>query len=85
MSWQAWQWDWPTAWWSLWIAVFMVVETWALVTPVPHDTLTAHLRPLFAEHPLTYFLTLGLWLWLGQHFLVAGVDFGWFTESSGTG
>lgn len=80
-TWQAWQADAATVAWSVWLAWFVVVETWAILTPVPMDTLTAHLRPWFAAHPLLWFLALGLWLWVGFHFLVEGV----FIAPTGTG
>lgn len=80
-SWSAWHLDPPTWAWIVWIAWFFLVETWALITPAPLDTLTAHLRPLFVSHPLTWYLALGLWLWIGQHFLVEGV----FAPATGTG
>lgn len=79
--WTAWRLDPHTVAWSIWIVWFAVWETWAIVTPQPADTLTAHLRPIFAEHPLAWFLTLGLWLWVGFHFLVEGV----FVPATGNG
>lgn len=80
-SWLAWRLD-PITWaWIFWIAWFLVFETWAILTPAPLDTLTAHLRPVFANHPLAWFLTFGLWLWVGFHFLVEGV----FLPATGTG
>lgn len=80
-GWQAWHWDTPTLLWTLWLAWFLVQETVALYTPLPVDTLTAHLRPALVGHPLTWFLALGLWLWLGWHFLVEGV----FVAATGAG
>lgn len=69
-SWRAWRLDAVTWAWIVWIAYFVVLETYALLNDARHDALTAHLRPLFIEHPLTWFLAAGLWLWLGFHFLV---------------
>ena len=69
-AWTAWQEStWLTWAWVGWIAAFIVLETVALVQE-PKWTLTWHLRPLFTEHALTWFLALGLWLWLGLHFLL---------------
>ncbi len=80
-AWAAWRLD-PATWaWIVWIAWFAAWETWAIISPGPMDTATAHLRPLFAEHPLTWFLAFGLWLWLGFHFLIEGV----FLPPTGTG
>lgn len=66
--WRAWGWDWTTAAWLAWIAVFVVLESYTLVQGRGEE-LTAHLRPVFLEHPLTWFVTAGVWLWLGVHFL----------------
>ena len=68
MAWAAWQLDHITWGWIAWIAFFVVWETYALVWH-PGEELTAHLRPLFGEQPLTWWLALGAWLWLGMHFL----------------
>jgi hypothetical protein len=68
-SWQSWQLDHLTWGWILWGGFFFVWETYALVWH-PGQELTAHLRPLFVTHPLTWFLAAGLWLWLGFHFLL---------------
>lgn len=73
MTWAAWYWDWQTALWSAWLLWFFVLESVALWTPAPLDTATAHLRPIFQLHPLAWFLTMGVWLWLGFHFLIEGV------------
>lgn len=64
----------PWTWvWSLWILYFFVAESVAVVAGYYPGTLTAHLRPVLAAHPLAWFLTLGIWLWIGFHFLVEGV------------
>lgn len=67
-NWWAWNWDWMTASWVIWMIVFFVLETIALKGN--GQTLTQHLRPLFINHPLTWFLLFGIWLWLGYHFLL---------------
>lgn len=68
VSWAAWERDLWTWAWIVWIAAFVVLETWTLWRH-PGQELTAHLRPLMLSHPLTWWLALGLWLWLGVHFL----------------
>jgi hypothetical protein len=72
-SWDAWGWDAWTAAWVVWIVWFIVVETLALWLR-PGQELTAHIRPLFVSYPLTWFLGLGLWLWLGVHFLLPHIE-----------
>ena len=67
--WRAWTLDGFTWTWIVWIAVFIVVETWAILAGSQH-TLTFHLRPIMVAHPLAWFLAAGMWLWLGYHFLV---------------
>lgn len=52
------------------MAFFAGWETLALMESATTHPLTAHLRPLFVNNPLTWFLALGLWLWLGAHFLL---------------
>lgn len=66
--WSAWRLDFFTWAWIVWIAAFVVLETWTLLQGRGQE-LTAHLRPLFLEHPLTWWLAFGLWVWLGFHFL----------------
>jgi hypothetical protein len=73
MSWSAWKLDMFTWGWIVWLAFFAVWETMALMKDETH-TLTFHLRPLFVEHPTTWFLALGLWLWLGVHFLAPALE-----------
>lgn len=72
VDWSAWRWDGWTSAWVVWIVVFFGLETWTLVVR-SHNELTAHLRPLIQAAPPAYFIGLGLWLWLGFHFLVQGV------------
>lgn len=68
MSWSAWELDHLTWGWILWILFFAVWETYSLVFH-PGEELTAHLRPVFNEHPLTWWLAFGAWVWLFFHFL----------------
>lgn len=72
-NWSAWKFDPWTIAWSLWILFFFVLETWTLVNR-SHNELTAHLRPVIQFAPPVWFIALGLWLWLGLHFLVQGMD-----------
>lgn len=68
--WTSWSWDWFTAGWAFWLLFFAVWETLGLMDNPQTDPLTAHLRPVFLNSPLTWFLALGLWLWVGYHFLI---------------
>ncbi len=68
-SWSSWHLDHLTWGWIVWAVFFIAWETYSLVWH-PGQELTAHLRPLFVSHSLTWFLVAGLWLWLGFHFLV---------------
>jgi len=75
VPWTAWHLDHLTWGWIAWIAYFVVWETYALWFH-PGQELTAHLRPLFGEHQLTWWLGVGLWLWLGFHFLAPRLEAG---------
>ena len=67
-AWDAWRLM-PLTWaWIAWIVAFIVLETYALMEGRGQE-LTAHLRPVFLEHPLTWWLAAGAWVWLGLHFL----------------
>lgn len=71
-TWRAWIVDPVTVQWVIILIWFAVLETYAVVVdPLTHP-LTAHLRPIFQADPAVWFLTFGLWLWLGFHFLVQG-------------
>lgn len=78
-SWGAWDLDHLTWGWIAWIAFFFVWEFYALFVH-PGEELTHHLRPLFVSMPLTWYLALGLWLWLGFHFLLEPFH-RWFWQS----
>lgn len=67
-AWRAWALDWQTWAWTAWLVAFVVLESWTLVQGRGQE-LTAHLRPVFLEHPLTWWLAAGAWVWLGLHFL----------------
>lgn len=75
MAWEAWRLDHLTWGWIAWIAFFVAWETYALIWHRGEE-LTAHLRPLWLEHPLTWCLALGLWLWIGLHFLAPSWEVG---------
>jgi hypothetical protein len=75
-DWSAWGWDAFTAAWVIWMAAFLVIEFAALWLR-PGQELTAHLRPVFHAYPITWFLALGLWLWLGVHFLWPSLERFW--------
>jgi len=74
-TWEAWTtWDTPTILWLGWIVWFFALESWAIFTGLPQHTLTWHLRPFLLNHPLTWFMAFGLWLWLGIHFLAPSLE-----------
>lgn len=67
-SWATWRLDLFTWGWVAWIAFFAIWESAAIIRG-DGEALTHHLRPLFLSHPLTWWLALGAWLWLGVHML----------------
>lgn len=68
-SWSAWKLD-PVTWqWIIILSWALILEGFAVGTGQYRHTLTAHLRPVFAQYPVTWWLTFGFWLWLGLHFL----------------
>jgi hypothetical protein len=69
ISWSAWNIDVFTIGWIVWIVFFVVWEVAAIIAGAT-NTLTYHLRPLFVNAPITWFLTLGLYVWLGFHLLL---------------
>jgi len=71
--WKAWDWDATTASWVVWIAAFIVLESYTIAQGKGEE-LTAHLRPVFLEAPLTWWLTFGAWAWLGLHFLAPRIE-----------
>lgn len=73
VNWSAWKLDGWTVAWLAWIVFFFALETWTLAAR-SHNELTAHLRPLIQSAPPVWFIGLGLWLWLGLHFLIQGMD-----------
>lgn len=83
MMWRAWQIDTFTAAWIVWIAAFIIVETWAVRTGY-WGTLTSHLRPLFLSAPVTWWVAFGLWLWFGIHMLAPNLE-AWLLDAVGRG
>lgn len=73
-GWDAWSFDTPTTLWVLWIAFFVVLESWALTSGQPEHTLTWHLRPFFYAHPLAWFLAAGAGAWGYVHFVLPGLE-----------
>jgi hypothetical protein len=67
-DWSTWKLDWGTIGWIFWIVFFVVWETLTLLAK-DNQELTEHLRPVFLFAPVTWFMALGAWLWLGIHLL----------------
>lgn len=72
-AWKSWDWDVWTAGWFAWIVFFVV---WESITGYfinrkgsDFEMLTDHLRPIFLSVPVLWWLSFGLWLWIGVHML----------------
>ena len=67
-DWSAWDFDYTTVVWTVWIAWFVV---WEAYTGLRYqgEMLTDHLRPFMLSVPVLWWVFFGLWLWLGVHFL----------------
>jgi hypothetical protein len=65
-DWSAWQMDWMTIWIAFWMVQFAVIEALGARSD---NMVTDHLRPIFHSAPLSWWLALGVWLWLGPHML----------------
>jgi len=67
-NWNSWGWDHTTAGWWGFILYFII---WEAYTGFYHrgEMLTYHLRPLFLTAPVTWWMGVGLWLWVGVHLL----------------
>lgn len=76
MSWEPWKLDLTTWLWIAWLVYFAVLESVTLMQGRDQE-LTTHLRPVFQSMDLAYLLAVGLWLWLGKHFLIDGL---WLAE-----
>jgi hypothetical protein len=59
--------------WLVWIVYFFVLETVTLLAGTNQE-LTEHLRPVFLSAPLTWFIGVGVWLWLGVHFFAPSIE-----------
>jgi hypothetical protein len=68
VSWDVWKLDVWTVGWLAWLTFFVIWETLSLRAGTGQE-LTAHVRPVFLSVPVAWWLFLGLWLWLGVHFL----------------
>jgi hypothetical protein len=66
--------------WVVWGVYFAVWETWTSL--VEMEMLTDHLRPVFHAMPVIWFLGLGLWVWMGIHFLAPSLE-GWLARAAG--
>lgn len=73
LDWSAWEWDWPTALWILWALYFVALETYGVWFDV-RGTLTWHLRPVFHAAPVTWYIGIAVWLWLGPHFFFPSLE-----------
>jgi len=82
--WRAWQLDVGT--WAVivWLGWFTVWEAWALARGSYLDTFTAHLRPVFLTAPVTWWIALGLWGWIGVHMLAPDLE-RWLIDAVGKG
>lgn len=76
MAWDSWKLDLTTWLWIAWMLYFAVLEAVTLAQGRDQE-LTAHLRPVFQSMDLAYLIAVGVWLWLGKHFLVDGL---WLPE-----
>lgn len=71
IDWSAWELDWLTIWVSLWFLQFALIEVFGASSD---NMVTDHLRPVFHAAPVTWYLALGTWLWLGPHFLFPALE-----------
>lgn len=67
-SWRTWDLDLWTLGWIFFIVFFFVWE-YLSSTYGGQEMLTDHLRPMFHAAPVTWYMAVGLWLWMGPHFL----------------
>lgn len=68
-----WDWDIPTLLNLLLVIGFLVLEfltsQYSPILSWRGEMVTDHWRPVFHAAPVTWWIALGLWLWLGPHFL----------------
>lgn len=77
-DWAVWRWDIPTLWVGFWMLQFAVIE-WLTSAASPIQSwhgnmVTDHWRPIFHSAPITWWITLAVWLWLFPHFLWPGLE-----------
>lgn len=65
-DWSSWELDWLTVWILVWMIQFALIEWFGARN---HNMVTDHLRPIFHAAPITWWVALGVWLWLGPHML----------------
>lgn len=76
-NWTAWDLDVWTWGWIAWLVFFPVWETLSgkyANLEGDFEMLTNHLRPIFLNVPVVWWISLGLWLWLGVHLLAPTVE-----------
>lgn len=80
MGWRAWAPDPATfAVWA-WILWFVAWESTAIINDTYLDTWTAHIRPVFNDHPLTWWVGVGSYLWFGVHIFAPAFE-QWLKEA----
>lgn len=77
--WRAWAIDAHTIAWIGMLTWFAVWEGIALSHHEYLDTFTAHLRPIFISWPITWWMAIGLYVWMGVHLLVPSLET-WLAE-----
>lgn len=70
-SWSTWDFDWYTVFVLLWFLQFAVIE---FIGRNNNEMVTDHLRPIFHAAPITWWIALGVWLWLGPHMLFPALE-----------
>lgn len=73
ISWSSWEIDIWTIGWLAFMVFFFVWEFLAIAHDARH-TLTFHLRPVFHSAPVTWYIGVGIWLWMGPHFFFPGLE-----------
>lgn len=59
---------WPWL-WMAWIAMFLVIEFWAIIDDDPNDTLSEHVWSLMNVSSFIGFAVVSLLVWLIYHFV----------------
>ena len=73
-SWKSWDLDIWTVGWACFLLFFFVWEYLSGRFGDGREMLTDHLRPVFDSAPVTWYMAMGLWLWLGPHFLFPSLE-----------